>query len=311
VARAQQRDRMRTLGVLSGSAESDPNNRNWFSAFDTGLHSLGWTEGQNIQIERRYAPGDINRMQTYAKELVDLKPDLIFVTNTPSAIALSQNTHTIPVLFVNVTDPIGSGLVSSLANPGGNVSGFTNFEFTMGGKWLQILKQVAPDIKRAAIIFNPELAPCSGGYVRSFEIAASSFGVEPIVAPVLDIDQLDRVLVAQAREPGGSIVVVPDTFTVPNRERIIRTSVHYRLPAVYPYPVFAFDGGLIAYGPDIADLYRRAAFYADRILKGTNPGDLPIQQPTKFELVINLKTAKALGLTIPETLLATADEVIQ
>jgi putative tryptophan/tyrosine transport system substrate-binding protein len=309
-ARAQS-NRMRTLAVLSGGAESDPNNRSWLSAFEAALQSLGWMDGQNIRIEHRYASGDVNRMREYAKDLVDQKPDLIFVTNTPSATAMLEVTHEIPLLFVNVTDPIGSGIVSSLASPGGNATGFTNFEFTMAGKWLQILREMAPDIKRTAIIFNPELAPFSDGYIRSFRASADSLGVDAILAPIHDVDDLERLLIAQTREPGGSIIIMPDAFTIPNRDLIIDFSVRPRIPSIYPYRVFAFDGGLISYGPDIDDLYRRAAAYADRILRGANPSGLPVQQPNRFELVVNLKTARAIGLTMPDSLLVRADEVIE
>jgi putative ABC transport system substrate-binding protein len=302
---------MRTLAVLSGGAEDDTNNRSWLSAFDTALHSLSWVDGHNIRIERRYGFGDINRMREYAKELVDLKPDLVFVTNTPSATAVLEVTHKIPLLFVNVTNPIGSGIVSSLSNPGGNATGFTNFEFTMAGKWLQILREMAPGIKRTAIIFNPELAPFSNGYIRSFRASADSLGVDAILAPIHRVDRLDGLLVAQTREPGGSIIIMPDAFTNANRDIIIDFSVRNHLPSIYPYRAFALDGGLISFGPDIDDLYRRAAAYADRILRGVNPSGLPVQQPNKFELVVNLKTAKAIGLTIPDSLLARADEVIE
>jgi putative tryptophan/tyrosine transport system substrate-binding protein len=311
VARGQQPGRMRSLALLSGAAESDQNNRGWLSAFDAALRSFSWIDGQNIRIERRYAPGDFNRMREYARELVDLTPDLVLVTNTPSALAMLEVTHQIPLLFVNVTDPVGSGIVSSLSNPGGNATGFTNFEFTMGGKWLQILKEVAPDIERTAIIFNPELAPFSDGYIRSFRAGAESLRVDAILAPIHDVDQLERLLIAQTREPGGSIIIMPDAFTVPNRDLIIDFAVRHRLPSIYPYRVFALGGGLISYGPDIEDLYRRAAAYADRLLRGAVPSGLPVQQPNKFEFVINSKTAKAIGLTIPDMLLARADEVIE
>jgi putative tryptophan/tyrosine transport system substrate-binding protein len=311
VARGQQPGRMRSLALLSGAAESDQNNRGWLSAFDAALRSFSWIDGQNIRIERRYAPGDFNRMREYARELFDLTPDLVLVTNTPSALAMLEVTHQIPLLFVNVTDPVGSGIVSSLSNPGGNATGFTNFEFTMGGKWLQILKEVAPDIERTAIIFNPELAPFADGYIRSFRAGAESLRVDAILAPIHDVDQLERLLIAQTREPGGSIIIMPDAFTVPNRDLIIDFAVRHRLPSIYPYRVFALGGGLISYGPDIEDLYRRAAAYADRLLRGAVPSGLPVQQPNKFEFVINSKTAKAIGLTIPDMLLARADEVIE
>jgi putative tryptophan/tyrosine transport system substrate-binding protein len=310
-ASAQQPSLLRTLAILSGGAENDPNNRSWLFAFDTALHSLSWVDGQNIRIERRYGAGDIDRMRKYAKELVDLKPDLVFVTNTLSATAMLEATRKIPLLFVNVVDPIGSGIVSSLSSPGGNATGFTNFEFTMAGKWLQILMEMAPDIKRTAIIFDPELAPFSDGYIRSFRAGADSLGVDAILAPIHNVDDLERLLIAQTREPGGSIITMPDSFTVPNRSLIIDFAVRHRLPSIYPYRIFAFDGGLISFGPDIDDLYRRAAAYADRILKGANPADLPVQQPNRFELVVNSKTAKAIGLTIPDSLLVRADEVIE
>jgi putative ABC transport system substrate-binding protein len=309
--RAQQPSRMRTLALLSGGLENDQNNRGWLSAFDAALQSLNWVEGQNIRIERRYAPGDFNRMREHARELVDLKPDLVLTTNTPSAMAILQATHQIPLLFVNVTDPVGSGIVSSLSNPGGNATGFTNFEFSMGGKWLQILKEVAPDIKRTTIIFNPEVAPFSEGYIRTFRAGAEFLSVDAILAPIHDVDQLERLLVAQTREPGGSIIIMPDAFTVSNRDLIIDFAVRHRLPSIYPYRVFALAGGLISYGPDIEDLYRRAATYADRLLRGATPSGLPVQQPNKFELVINSIAAKAIGLTMPDLLLARADEVIE
>jgi putative ABC transport system substrate-binding protein len=310
-AEAQQPSRMRTLAVLSGGAESDPSNRSWLSAFDAALQSLGWMDGQNIRIERRYAPSDFNRMRGYAKELIDLRPDLVLATNTPSAMAVLEVTQKIPLLFVNVTDPVGSRIVSNFSSPGGNATGFTNFEFTMAGKWLQILGEMAPGLKQTAIIFNPEMAPFSDGYIRSFRVGADTLGVDAILAPIRNVDQLEKLLIAQTQEPGGSIVVMPDAFTVPNRRLIIDFSLRHRLPSIYPHRVFAFDGGLVSYGPGIDDLYRRAAAYADRILKGANPGGLPVQQPNKLELVVNRRTAKAIGLTIPDSLLARADEVIE
>jgi putative tryptophan/tyrosine transport system substrate-binding protein len=310
--RAQQPSPMRKLGILSGAAESDPNTRTWISAFDVELRGRGWNEGQNIRIERRYSPSDIKGIQTYAKELVALQPDLIFATNTPSTAALMEETRTIPILFANVSDPVGSGFVTSLASPGRNATGFSNVEPAMGGKWLELLKKyLAPDIKRVAIIFNPEFAPYWEGYVRSLQLAASYFEVKPIPCPVHDIDQLEAVMIAQAQDPGGSVVVIADSFTVRNREQIILLSARYRLPAIYPYRVFAVDGGLMVYGADVSDSYRRAASYADRILRGSKPGELPVQPPDKFELVLNLKTAKALGLDISPTLLAIANEVIE
>ncbi len=299
-ARAQQPNRMRTLAVLAGGTESDLNSRGWLAVFDATLQSFGWMDGQNVRTERRYAPSDLNRMREFAKDLVNLKPDLVLVTNTPSALAMLGVSHQIPLLFVNVTDPVGSGIVSSLSNPGGNATGFTNFEFTMGGKWLQILREVAPEIKRTAIIFNPEFAPYSDGYIRSFTSGAEFLSIDAILAPIHNVDQLEKLLIAQTREAGGSFIIMPDAFTVPNRDFIIDFAVRYRLPGIYPYRAFALDGGLISYGPDIDDLYRRAAGYADRLLRGATPAGLPVQQPNRFELVVNRKTAQAIGLTIPE-----------
>jgi putative tryptophan/tyrosine transport system substrate-binding protein len=204
----------------------------------------------------------------------------VLTTNTPSSMAVLEVTHDIPLLFVNVTDPIGSGIVTSFSNPGGRATGFTNFEFTMGGKWLQILKEIAPAIKRTAIIYNPDLAPFSDGYIRSFRAGADSLGVDAILAPIHNTDQLERLLIAQTREPEGSLIIMPDAFTVPHRRLIIDFAIRHRLPSIYPYRAFAFEGGLISYGPDIDDLYRRAAAYADRILIGASPAGLPVQQPS-------------------------------
>jgi putative ABC transport system substrate-binding protein len=309
-AKAQQAERVRLIGFLSGSTERDPNVHTWISALGRGLESLGWKDGRNVRFERRFAAGDTARIQKLAKELVQLNPDVIVTSSTPTATALVRETRTIPIVFANLADPLGSGLVSSLAHPGGNVTGFTNFEFGIGGKWLDILRDIVP-IRRTSIIFNPVAAPYSGGFIQSFDAAARSFAVQPIVAPVNDVTGIEDAISMQAREPGGSAIVLMDIFTVSNRLPIIASSVRHRVPVVYPYRVMAIDGGLVAYGPDIPDLFRRAAAYVDRILRGAKSGDLPVQQPTKYELVINLKTAKALGFEIPPTLLARADEVIE
>jgi putative ABC transport system substrate-binding protein len=310
-AGAQQPERIRHIAILSGSAANDQNNRSWLSAFEDGLSGFGWQAGRNLHFERRFAAGDIVELQRFAKELVQLKPDLIFTTNTPGAIALLRETRTIPIVFTNIFDPLGSGLVSSLARPGGNATGFSNFEFGIGGKWLELIKEIAPQTKRTSLVFNRPTATYSGGFIQSLESAARSFAVDLIVSPVDYVAQIEDVVNAQAREPGGSLIVLPNIFTVTHRQVIISSSARHRLPAVYPYRVMAAEGGLAAYGPEITDLYRRAAPYADRILRGISPGDLPVQQPTKFELVVNLKTANALGLTVPPTLLARADEVIE
>ncbi len=250
-------------------------------------------------------------MRKFARELVDLKPDLILGMTTPAVTALVQETNTIPILFVNIVDPLGHGFISSMARPGGNVTGFLNFEFSMGGKWLETLKQIAPAVKRVALLFNPDTAPFAASFVRVVEDAAPSFGIEPIAIEAHDDGELERTVADFAAKPAGGLIILPDAFTTGHRDLIVALAARYRLPAVYPLRVFAASGGLISDGGDPIDIFRRAASYVDRILKGANPGDLPVQAPTKFELVINLKTAKALGLEVPPMLVARADEVIE
>jgi len=310
-ALAQPSERIRRVGILVGSAESDPNIQAWIAEVQNGLAALGWRNGHNVHFERRFAGGDVDRTEHHAQELVRLDLDVIVTSSTPAALVLLRKTRSIPVVFTNVTDPVGSGVVRNLARPGGNITGFTNFESSIGGKWLEILKDISPSIKRASIMTNLAVATYSHDYIQSFEAAATSLSVQASVAPVNNVAEIDAAIAAQAREPGGSVIVIPDIFIVANRLAIIASSARHRVPVIYPYRVMANDGGLVVYGPDIADLYRRAATYVDRILKGEKPGDLPVQQPTKFELVINLKTAKALGLAVPPTLLALADEVIE
>src|SRR5262245_4423154 len=256
-ARAQQ-EPVRTVAILAGTALNDANNIAWIGAFVLGLEQLGWKEGHNLQIERRGAGGESGRVQGLAREIVQLNPDVIFTTSTPTAAALLRETRIIPVVFTNISDPLGSGLVPSLAHPGANATGFTNFEFGIGGKWLQALKELAPQTRRSALVFNPSAATYSKGYVQSFETAASSAGVKPEISPINTAPEIDAVAKAQAVEPGGSMVVVPDIFIVANRRTIISAAERYRLPTMYPYGVMARDGGLIAYGPNIPDLYRRA-----------------------------------------------------
>ena len=308
-ARAQQLDRMRRIGVLMGFAESDPTAQSWLAAFRNALAQLGWSEGNNLRIEVRWGAADPDRIRTLAKELVDLRPDAIFDQTTPVTDAFARVTQTIPIVFVYVADPIGSGFAASLARPGRNITGFTYVEPTTGGKWVELLKEIAPRTAHVALLFNPETAPKF--YMPSIQAAASSFAVEASVAPVHARDEIAGVIAAQARSPGGGLIVMPDVFNDANGELIIALATSSGVPAIYPRPVFAETGGLIAYGADLAEQFRQAAGYIDRILKGANPGDLPVQRPTKFELVINLKTAKALGLTIPPTVLALADEVIE
>ena len=310
-ALAQPSGRIRRVGILVGSAESDPNIQAWIAEVQNGLAALGWKNGQNVHFERRFAGGDVGRTQHHAQDLVRLDLDVIVTSSTPAALALLRETRSIPVVFTNLSDPVGSGVVPNLARPGGNVTGFTNFEYSIGGKWLEILKDISPNIKRTSIMSNPAAATYSRGYIQSFEAAAISLSVQASVAPVNNVAEIDAAIGAQAREADGSVIVIPDIFIVANRLAIIASSARHRVPVIYPYRVMANDGGLVVYGPDIADLYRRAATYVDRILKGEKPGDLPVQQPTKFELVINLKTARTLGLTVPPMLLARADGVIE
>jgi putative ABC transport system substrate-binding protein len=310
VARAQPTERVRHIGVLMSVDENDPEGRLRYSAFAQALADLGWTDGRNVRMDLRWGRGDSNRIQALAQELVGLQPDIIATTGTPATVAVQRETRTIPIVFANVTDPGASGLVARLDRPSGNVTGFANIEGSLGGKWLELLWEIAPGLKRAAIMFNPDTAPAST-VMPSLETAARSLKVVPIPAPVHSDVEIEMAITALGRDPGAGLVCLPDTFMVGHLAPIISAAARNNVPAVYSLSVFARDGGLLSYGVDQIDAFRRAASYVDRILRGAKPGDLPVQFPTKFELVINLKTAKALGLTIPETLLATADEVIQ
>jgi putative ABC transport system substrate-binding protein len=312
VARAQQPERMRRIAVLMGYPENDLEGPVFFAAFREGLQKLGWKEGRNIRLDTRWAsPGDAEARQRFAKELVALQPDLILSAVTPTTAALLQHTRTIPIVFATVADPVGSGFVASLAQPGGNVTGFQSMVGSLGGKWLELLKQIAPRVVRVAMLFNPAVAPYAESYLNPFKAAASSLVVEPIAAPVQDVSTLESVIAAQALTPNGGLIVMPDTFTDVHRAEIISLAARFGLPAVYPRRTFTELGGLLSYGIDQFDSYRRAASYVDRILKGEKPGELPVQAPVKFELVINLKTAKALGLDIPFQLQQRADELIE
>jgi putative ABC transport system substrate-binding protein len=308
---AQAADRVRRIAMLSGFAGADPEAQARVAALREGLKELGWAEGRNIHIDFRWGAGQGDQMRALARELVDLKPDLIVGMTTPAVTALVQETKTIPILFVNIVDPVGRGFISNMARPGGNVTGFLNFEFSMGGKWLQTLKQLAPAVRRVALLFNPDTAPFAGSFVQVTEAAAPSFGIEPIAAAVHDDRELERTVADFAAKPAGGLIILPDAFTIGHRDLIIALAARYRLPAIYPLRVFAASGGLISDGGDSTDNFRRAASYVDRILRGTNPGDLPVQGPSKFELVLNLKAAKALGIDVPPMLLARADEVIE
>ncbi len=308
---AQQPDRVRRIGVLMGFAESDSEGQSDIAAFRDGLQKLGWTDGRNIRIDTRWAaPAEAESMQRFAKELVAQQLDLILSHSTPTTAALLQQTRIIPIIFFAVGDPVGMGFVASFPRPGGNVTGFSVAEPTQAGKWVELLKEIAPHVARVAMLFNPATALVEYN-LNAFKAAAASFAVEAIAAPVRDTTELESVVAAQAREPNSGLVVMLDSFMASHRAEITSLAARYRLPTVYPLRSFAEVGGLLSYGVDFVDNFRRAATYADRILNGAKPSELPVQAPIKFELVINLKTAKALGITIPPVLLATADAVIE
>jgi len=310
-ARAQQSERMRRIGVLMAYAESDREGQAWIAAFREGLQKVGWAEGRNIRIVLRWAADDVELMQQFAKELVAHQPDIILTQNTPCTAAMLRQTRSIPIIFGLVSDPVGSGFVASFSRPGGNVTGFVNFEGSVGGKWLELLKETAPRTNRVAFLFNPTTAPFATYYLDSFKAAARTLAVEAITAPVRDVSELESAVVALTREPNGGVIVMPETFLNVHRMEVLSLAARQHLPAAYPFRFFAELGGLLSYGTEPVNNFRRAATYVDRILKGEKPADLPVQAPTKYELVINLKTAKSLGLDIPQPLLARADEVIE
>jgi putative tryptophan/tyrosine transport system substrate-binding protein len=309
-ARAQQGDRVRRIGVLLPFDENDPFAKLQLSTLTQALAELGWTDGRNVRMDFRWAGGDINRIRAFAQELIGLQPNMIVASSTPVAVALQRETRTIPILFVNVSDPVVSGIVAALNESGGNITGFALYETPLAGKWLELLLEMAPGLRRAAIMFNPDTAPVSV-FMASFETAARSLKVVPIAAPVHDDVEIETAIIGVGHEPLGGLVVMPDTFTVVHRVPIISAAARNNVPTVYPRSDYARDGGLLSYGVDQVDPWRRAAPYVDRILRGAKPSELPVQFSTKFELVINLKTAKALGLIIPQNLLAVADEVIE
>jgi putative ABC transport system substrate-binding protein len=310
-ARAEQPDRVRRLALLTPYAESDPEGQARLAALREGLQKLGWAEGRNIRIDNRWGALDAESMQRFAKELVAQQPDLILTQSTPTTAAIQQQTRTIPVLFVQVIDPVGQGIVASMARPGGNTTGFTNFEPTLAGKWLELLTEIAPRVARVAFLFNPETAPFAETFLSPLRAAASSLRVEAIAAPVHDASEIEPVVAAHARTPNGGLVVAPDTFLHVHRAEVISLAARYRLPTIYPFRFYTELGGLLSYGNDPLDNFHRAASYVDRILRGEKPSELPVQLPVKFELVINLKTAKALGLDVPSFLQQRADEVIE
>ena len=312
-ARPQGRQ-IRKVGVLIGLAADDPEARRYFEALRNGMQTLGWVDGQNVLFDVR-AAADVAGVAPYAKELIALSPDVIVTNPTPATLAVKQMTRTIPVVFTAVSDPISTGFAQSFPRPGGNITGFTNFEPGIGGKWLELLHEIAPSITRVSMMFNPETANsgASGGvYLPAIEAAARTQNIEFIVAPVHEPPDIDAVLEAiSKRAAGGGLLVMPNTFTIAQRKRIVAQAARWRIPAIYPISAAVKEGGLLSYAVDVVDLFRRAASYVDRILKGAAPDELPIQQPTKFELLINLKTAKELGLTVPNTLLVSADEVVE
>jgi len=306
----QQANRVRSIGALFAVPENNPEGQVWLSAFVQSLASLGWTSGGNVRIETRWTGGDANKVKAYAAELVALKPDIILAAGSVGVSALHKETRAIPIVAAQIVDPVNSGLVASLAHPGGNITGFMNFEDAIGGKWLATLKDVAPGIDRVIVMLNPNNLS-HGRLSRTIETSALSLGIRITAATVRSASEIERVFNEFTPNSQIGMIVLPDTVTVSNANRIIALAAQHRLPAVYAFRYFTAAGGLVSYGSDQADLYRRAAFYVDRILRGTNPADLPVEVPTKFELVINLKTAKAMGLTVPPTVLIRADEVIE
>jgi putative ABC transport system substrate-binding protein len=313
VVRAQEQPsgNVRRIGSLQVVAPSDPIAQRQDAEFTQTLEHLGWTKGGNLRIDYRWHGGDVDRARAFAKELVSLAPDAILVVGSPAVAAVRQETQSIPIVFVGVTDPVGQGFVTNFAHPGGNITGFTDYDSTMGSKWLQLLKDIAPSIARVAFIFNPKTAHFAASVLSSIEAAAPSFTVKVTTAPVHDASEIERVITVAGREPNGGLIVNPDAFTLSHRELIIALAAQHRLPAVYSLLGFAKSGGLLYYGVDFVELFRQAAVYIDRTLKGAKPGDLPMQAPTKFDLLVNLKTAKALGLTIPPSIMVQATEVIE
>jgi putative tryptophan/tyrosine transport system substrate-binding protein len=312
-ARAQQGERMRRIGVLMPYDENDPVAKPRLSAFTQALADLGWTDGRNVRMDLRWAGADTNRIRALAPELVGLQPDIIVTAGTPGTVALQGETRTIPIVFAGVTDPVAQRIVARLDRPSGNITGFADFgDASLGGKWLDLLSEIAPGLKRVAIMFNPDTAPGGGSYFPPLlEAAARLFKVEPITAPVHSDAEIETVIASAGREPRGGLVVTPDAFVGSHRAPIISLAARHKVPAVYHESIWAREGGLLSYGVDRVDIFRRSASYVDRVLRGAKPADLPVQRPTNFELAVNLKTAKALGLTVTPSILVRADEVIE
>jgi putative tryptophan/tyrosine transport system substrate-binding protein len=310
-ARAQQSDRVRRIGILFGGfSDTDPEPAARVAAFKHQLQELGWIEGRNIQIDLRIGAGDADRVRAFAEELIGMMPDVIVANSTPPVLALARQTTTIPIVFANVFDPTGSGLVTSLARPGANITGFSNFEPVIAGKWLELLKEIAPSVTYVSTMFDRGIASYAE-FAQTAEKLAGSFHLHYAAAPVSNAADIQEAMDAIAREPNSGLIVMGGTVSAANREEIIRLAADHRLPAVYSFRYYVTSGGLLSYGVDAGDVFSRTATYVDRILKGAKPADLPVQAPTKFELLINLKTAKAPGLAVSDKLLATADEVIE
>jgi len=313
-ARAQPAERVRRIGVLMNLAESDPEGQARLAAFRHGLSDLRWREGGNLRTEYRWwSASDTESLRGYASELVRLAPDVILASGSRALQALQQETRSIPIVFVVLSNPLGQAVIQSLARPGGNTTGFSQYEATLIGKLLELLKETAPGLARVLVMFHPDNPGYSNstGYLRSFDAVVRTFGLAPVIVTVKDGAEIERAFAEFAREPNGGLLMPPDGFTLTHRERIIALAAQHRLPGIYSYPIFTRNGGLMSYGVDLDDLYRRAASYIDRILKGDKPGELPVQAPTKFEFVVNLKAAKALGLDLQPMLLARADEVVE
>jgi putative tryptophan/tyrosine transport system substrate-binding protein len=312
VARAQQGKQLRRIGVLIGWEENDPEARALLSGFTRGLADHGWIDGQNVRVDVRWGAGNVDRMRDSAKELVELRPDVLLAHATPATAALQQMTRTIPIVFSGVSDPIGPGFVASLGRPGGNITGFSDLEASLAGQWLELLTEIAPGIKRVAIMFSPEMAPAAGfHYLPVLEDVSRKLDVELVRAPVYSDREIEQVIASLVRGHGGGLIVAPDTFTNVHRAQIIRTSAEHKLPAIYGVASAVREGGLLSYGPDRADMFRRSASYVDRILRGAKPSELPVQLPVKFQTTFNAKTARTLGLAVPQSILLRADEVIE
>jgi len=309
--RAQKPSRVRRIGVLLALAESDPQVEPRITAFQRQLQNLGWTVDRNLQIEYRWASGDAERFRVLAAELMATRPDVLVAHATPSVEALARETRTIPIIFAAVTDPIGLGLAASLREPGGNLTGFTMVDPSMGAKWVEFLRELSPRLTRVGLLFNPKTAPGPTTFLRSIEAHVRSLAIEPILAPVSTVAEIEDAIATVSQSADSGLIVMPDIFATQNRELIIALAMSHALPAAYAFRYFAEGGGLISYGIDVDDLFRRAADYVDKILRGAQPSDLPIQRPHKFELVINMKTAKSLGLNVPRILLVRADKVIE